>query len=531
MRRSSEGITATGKSTVMPIYATVDKSKKTKCKVPFQHSEDMECVAKENRKNMNEPLYRNDTSNCNYANIEVVDSKDLSDNLTQEFNSQNSDSLNYANLDFAQSLENYENSKDLLLKAGITQEEIEKMLKDDSQPKTQDLDKQSSKFCTKCGHSCSSVIGSSKPTSAKQDDYLMMEPTSNQNSSQDLSNKLAGGKQFPGYLPMHPVPSPGAFNKQDLLKLRLHREMGVDKSSSTPSLIASFSEACRRRLESDIQRVPGSAMLGINHSVSAANSPYLRRRVMGCMNDSIGSNDTLCNSLPRKRSSSAETTKYIDDLEAITERTLSTSSPTQLQNTINSNTTSVDSLSNHSQKSSSNENHVEINFMPNQNHTRTFPETETTPGYMLNGNKPLITNNFQDVPPSQGTNNQTDATLVNVRRSSSVPCKTGHNRDSSSSNDSGVSIGSLKHRGGDFAEFELPLTTSMSSRRHYNAFQKNMSLHYVDCYHSSLPRRSKSVDPLRELTFQFQQVEIPFKSSSAEAEIPVCLGKRDSKGK
>lgn len=526
MRKCSEGVAATGKSTGTPIYATVDKSKKSKFKVPFQqHIKD----GMENKKNMNETLYNADTSNCNYANIEVVDPKDLSESITQELNSQNSESLNYANLDFAQSLEHYENSKDLLLKAGITQEEIEKMLKDDSQPKDQGVDKHNSKLCTKCGHSCSSGIGSSRPSSAKQDDYLMMEPTSNHNSSQDLSNKSVGGKQFPGYLPMHPVPNLGGFNKQDLLKLRLQREMGNDKSSSTPSLIASFSEACRRRLESDIQRVPGSAMLGINHSVSAANSPYLRRRVMGCMNDSVGSSDTICNSLPRKRSSSADTTKYIDDLEAITERSLSSSSATQIQNAINSNTTSDDSLSNHSQHSSSHENNVESSFALKQNHK--FGDAEKISGYhMLNGNKPLIPNSFKDVPPNQGTIDQTDASLVNVRRSSSVPCKTGHNRDSSSSNDSGVSIGSLKHRGGDFAEFELPLTTSMSSRRHYNAFQKNLSLHYADCYHSSLPRRSKSVDPLRELNFQFQQIDIPLKSSSAEAEIPVCLGKRDSKG-
>lgn len=67
-----------------------------------------------------------------------------------------------------------------------------------------------------------------------------------------------------------------------------------------------------------------------------------------------------------------------------------------------------------------------------------------------------------------------------VRRSSSVPCKS--NRDSSSSNDSGV--------------FELPRRVA------------------------SLPRRSKSSDPLRDLSFQFQKAE--GKSASAEAEVPVC---------
>lgn len=72
---------------------------------------------------------------------------------------------------------------------------------------------------------------------------------------------------------------------------------------------------------------------------------------------------------------------------------------------------------------------------------------------------------------------------IAVRRSSSVPCKS--NRDSSSSNDSGV--------------FELP-------RR-------------ILCP-TTLPRRSKSSDPLRDLSFQFDKTE--GKSASAEAEVPVC---------
>ncbi|KAK9687323.1 PTB domain (IRS-1 type) [Popillia japonica] len=69
-----------------------------------------------------------------------------------------------------------------------------------------------------------------------------------------------------------------------------------------------------------------------------------------------------------------------------------------------------------------------------------------------------------------------------VRRSSSVPCKA--NRDSSSSNDSGV--------------FELPRRVTVQT----------------------LPRRSKSSDPLGDLSFQFQKAD--GKSASAEAEVPVC---------
>ncbi|KAL1123047.1 hypothetical protein AAG570_002135 [Ranatra chinensis] len=243
---------------------------------------------------------------------------------------------------------------------------------------------------------------------------------------------------------MHPIPS----------SARLNRSFGLtDRAASIPSLTGPVVDRFRKRSDSEYQRVPGSAMLGINHSVSATTSPYLRRHPMAM----------------RKRSSSADSTRHLDDLESITERTTSTASSTQVnESSIN---TSVDSLSSQIRH---------------------------------------------------------DSAAVHVRRSSSVPCKSG-NRDSSSSNDSGVSTGSLKHRGADFAEFELPLTTALSSKRHYHAI--NQRLHSSqDCIHATLPRRSKSSDPLRELTFQFPKVTVPAKSSSAEAELPICPNKREPKG-
>nr|CAH7721355.1 unnamed protein product [Callosobruchus chinensis] len=85
------------------------------------------------------------------------------------------------------------------------------------------------------------------------------------------------------------------------------------------------------------------------------------------------------------------------------------------------------------------------------------------------------------------------AHAIAVRRSSSVPCKS--NRDSSSSNDSGV--------------FELPRRPQI-------------------CANQTLPRRSKSSDPLSNLTFQFSKTET--KSASAEAEVPVCPSGSTSSG-
>ncbi|KAL7020306.1 hypothetical protein ACKWTF_011463 [Chironomus riparius] len=68
------------------------------------------------------------------------------------------------------------------------------------------------------------------------------------------------------------------------------------------------------------------------------------------------------------------------------------------------------------------------------------------------------------------------------------------NRDSSSSNDSGVSTASTiipKH----YNEFELPLINQIKKRRQLNQTKS--------CVHASLIRRSKSFDPFGDLSFQF----------------------------
>lgn len=104
--------------------------------------------------------------------------------------------------------------------------------------------------------------------------------------------------------------------------------------------------------------------------------------------------------------------------------------------------------------------------------------------------------------------------LPPAKRSSSVPGKTGGNRDSSSSNDSGVSSCSLRR--GEL--FELPLTTA-AARRHYRSVRRAAA-----GAHTTLPRRSKSTDPLRDAP-ALHRVRVPAKSSSAEAEVPVLSAK------
>lgn len=83
--------------------------------------------------------------------------------------------------------------------------------------------------------------------------------------------------------------------------------------------------------------------------------------------------------------------------------------------------------------------------------------------------------------------------LVNVRHSES-PTKQ-QNRDSSSSNDSGVSTASAVPK--EYNEFELPLMNQIKKRRQLNQNKP--------CVHSSLIRRSKSFDPFGDLSFQFNQ--------------------------
>jgi hypothetical protein len=85
--------------------------------------------------------------------------------------------------------------------------------------------------------------------------------------------------------------------------------------------------------------------------------------------------------------------------------------------------------------------------------------------------------------------------FVHVRNTHSLP-KTTTNRDSSSSNDSGVSTASTVPKDLQYSEFELPLINQIKKRKH-NTLQNKT------CVHASLIRRSKSFDPFGDLTFQF----------------------------
>lgn len=479
-------------------------------------------------------------------------------------------SLNYENIDFAQSLEYYENSKDLLQRVGISKEATE--YSEPPVPEASEAEVAVSytvtngvTFCNKCGHAChlyspqqipqqplpvdneadvsgevAALVQSSEASTCEQDDYLMMEPAKNVNSSSETAR--VHGKNFPGYLPMSPITN-ATPSKADMLKIQMDRAgLPSEKSASIPSLVYPVVPAVdrsRKRSESEFPRVPGSAMM-MHHS---ANSPYLRR----LFHDS-GDETHRLPVASRRRSSSADSSRYLDDLEdlehsRVIERDIS-ASHTKLSDPVSGQKSSVplpDETAGQNDIFEAPARHEESPGVKavETNSTVVVPEVEETVddvGSTSSGSgslRTLVREYLADTPQPTVTGSSVSAG-VHIRRSSSVPCKSGNNRDSSSSNDSGVSTGSLKHRGADFAEFELPLTTSMSTRRHHHALQAkhHSGMPLTSCLHASLPRRSKSVDPLREITFQFQKVKIPAKSSSAEAEVPICPGKKDSsKGK
>ncbi|XP_031840962.1 uncharacterized protein LOC116430651 isoform X2 [Nomia melanderi] len=414
VKLSGEGkmpvVNASGEIAIYSTAKRANKSETSEDKI----KENCDCL-QENRSN-------------NYENVEpVID--------TQPEAKQ----ANYANIDFTQSLEHYENSKDLLTKSGISQEEIEKFA-DQIKEETPETTAEESKICQKCGH-----------LKDRENDYLVMDP-----------EKQTPKKPFPGYLPMQPAHN--VCSKEILSRIC----SGI-KSSSNPALSGSaMTEGGKKRSDSKF-RVPGSAML---------SSPYLRRRYFDGNGTESGGNIGL---LLRKRSYSAESAHYLDD----------------------------------------------------ENHT--FPSTLTIHKCSSEADKAALVQGDthtscvnSEIKMNQDSGQMSIASpqpsFIKIRRSSSVPSKTGHNRDSSSSNDSGVSTGSLSHRTAEFVEFELSLAPSTSARK-----QNVLSIYRKSppptCYHSSLPRKSKSSDPLRELSFQFQKIKIPTKSSSAEADIPTCMPK------
>ncbi|KAK0172359.1 hypothetical protein PV328_005689 [Microctonus aethiopoides] len=400
--------------------------------------------------------YSSNSTTNNYENIQsVIDTQPESKHA------------NYVNIDFNESLEHYENSRDIIARMGISQEEIEiiadelkettnnvEMIGNENIDDAKDTEKNNcdehklDKVCNKCGHVKDNITN-----------YLLMDP-----------DKQSMKKPFAGYLPMQPA-------HNTCSKDVISRICGGNKSSSNPTLFGStLIDSGRKRSDSEL-RIPGSAML---------SSPYLRRRLID-PSHAIDATVSL-EMLWRKRSYSAESTNYLEDTSPGFSSTVS------------------------------------IHKCPSETNKLLSTNKDHHHQSMISTNSDLKVNRECDE-----SNNNSQPFSIKIRRSSSVPSKTGHNRDSSSSNDSGVSTGSLTHRNAEFVEFEFSLAPINSSRKQ-NILTVCRKSPPPICYHNSLPRKSKSSDPLRELSFQFQKLKIPTKSSSAEGDIPTTCVPKGTKG-
>lgn len=411
----------TDKSEDMAIYATVDISRKA-------NRQSSAISEKDNLQNSCE------TSFMNYQNVEPSNN--------QEFEGPYA---NYENLEFALSLEYYENAKDLLKKAGVTQTELDALSANINVAATT-LPKKS-KLCMKCGHTPQHMQQELKKN--KSDEYLLMEP------SKDIKREFCRAvAPNPGYTPMSPNP-----NWSQSLKHPLHKfhKVDIEKSLSIPTLNGSGTRALSLEAE------------------SRNNNKEIQQ----------------------KRSSSVDSARLLEDLKEFDSSIGSHATSSSLETLRN--------LAIEKRRSSSpcdNERECYDCCKSSGSENKTSEESPVKEG-------PHLRNKHMD--------------NAQIKRSSSVPCKSGGNRDSSSSNDSGVSSCSMKH-GGEFNEFEMPLTSGHS--RYQYMIHKRMRGNLSGCVHSSLPRKSKSSDLLRDQSMQLYRCNASAKSSSAEAEVPVLPPKQ-----
>lgn len=527
----------------LAVYATVDMTKKIKRRI-LEDMQTCECSHSSDFVDYVGSDGSAQSQSSNYINIEpTMPSKSALprddgcesdvDKETNQNTLQSKETMqNYMNLDYALSLENYENAKEVLQRAGFSVTHIEDTLAQCVLHRN---------ICNKCGHS------SKRMQNQIRDDTIACTQAPNTEADQNNELKMPEDyilmeprkKNFPGYLPMSPaapnngtalseivVPSPStssepamALNQQTAVvnvhsktppipsKSDLMKRILGDKSASN-SLPGPAVDRSKKRAEQET-RIPGSAMMS---SLNSGGSPYTRKQLMD-NGDLLPSHDKRA--FGRKRSSSADSTRLSAISNLISNKTAHRRSVSAIDNvTIKARRASTPCL------------HLKDELpTTNQSSEIDRPKRCASPTTMEQRSTTTDTDDEISLSMNQSLlSQQSQQSTVYIRRSASVPCK-AQNRDSSSSNDSGVSTGSTRQRGnGEYAEFELPLTTAISTIRH----QRNASVlpALTSTLHASLPRRSKSFDPLREITFQFaRNGKFTEKSTSAEAEIPICTPK------
>lgn len=425
-----------------------------------------------------ECLLENDEPSYNYENVETND--ELIERLSKDEEIDNSCSdtnQNYSNISHIQSLENYENFKSFFsehCRTSDTNKKYNNPQDSIDNEKLESIKNPASNYCSKCGHSCNE-LHSTRDSTPKQ--------LSIDNIETNNCNTTPSGTSIPASLLGAKCNSTSCLHE---IKVDSASSQEQSSSFTLNSRDASF----------------------LHCSVSASNSPCLKR-----LSRPPTVEQTISSKMEqvhlRQRSNSADSSRFYLEEESVNEilsqkkaNVLSTpSSSSSPQDTINCDIKQVVNFN----KSELNLIPLIISELPNHQEQLS----------------PNVSDKYSD--------------LIGAKRSSSVPNKFFSNRDSSSSNDSGVSTGSLslRHCGTDFLEFEMPLTTSNSSKRHHIAMMSNgVSHNSTEARHKISQKRSKSVDPLRTLTFTFENEEhLNGKSVSAEAEVPIFLQENTRKGK
>lgn len=507
----------------LAVYATVDMTKKIKRRL-IDDMKMCECSHSDNFTDDNDGSSSSQSSNYinivpNSVFVSAQQSQDCAACADSDRNAECNDkpttaktteTENYMNLDYAMSLRNYENAKEVLQKAGFSVKHIEETLAQCVLHRA---------VCNKCGHasrltsnqSCDDSVTTTQPTMNTDvehangelkmpEDYILMEPSKS---------------KFPGYLPMSPAaPNTGTALNEIVLtqqiiagdpqtkapplpsKADLMKRLMSDKTGGSPT-IGPAVDRSKKRTEQET-RISGSAMMS---SLNSSSNPYSRKQMMD-NGDLLPSHDKRA-VFGRKRSSSADSTR----LSAIS-------------NLINSKVAHRRSVSAIGCTKIS----QDIEPLPTAKVSPKCPVSDSAASSATLEQRSSAIDTDDEISLSMNqsqTSQQSQQSTVYIRRSASVPCKS-QNRDSSSSNDSGVSTGSMRQRNnGEYTEFELPLTTTMSTIRH-----RRNTTGLQSTLHASLPRRSRSFDPLREITFQFaRNGKFKEKSTSAEAEIPICTPK------
>ncbi|XP_072945009.1 uncharacterized protein [Epargyreus clarus] len=321
---------------------------------------------------------------------------------------------NYENLSFALSLEHYENAKDLLRKAGVTQAELD-ALSANLKPSFTSVSGRS--MCTKCGHPQGRGNGESSCTasaSGTHDEYLMMEPNTMDSNKFDQDRSLAAG-----YTPMSPISGFAFHTLKYPAKSPISRLLD-EKSASNPTLCG-----------------PEENKSADGETVELRSGVRDRTEY-------------------RKRSSSADSSRFLEDVKEFDGSVGSRGSAS-----------SIETL-------------------------RDLGAGET------------------NTPCDCAASKHSDADSSEASKAKGNTTTTGGNRDSSSSNDSGVSSWSLRGEAvPGVIEFELPATTAAARKRYRSARRANISPR------GTPPRRSRSSGPPRH------PPPATHKCCSAEAEVPV----------